>query len=180
MNQSTETAYFGSGCFWCTEAIFKNLKGVVSVVSGYGGGSVENPSYEAVCSGRTGHAECTKIEFDPAAIAYEKLVEIFFLTHDPTTMNRQGNDVGEQYRSVIFYLDNGQKLSAEKVKSEIENEKIYSSAIITQIEPFKNFFPAENYHQNYFENNPGAPYCQVVINPKLAKFRQKFSALLKN
>lgn len=141
---------------------------------------MKNPSYEAVCSGWTGHAECVKIEFNPTIISYKKLVEVFFLTHDPTTLNRQDNDIGEQYRSVIFYLDNGQKSSAEKVKSKIENEKIYPSAIVTQIEPFKNFFLAENYHQNYFKNNPGAPYCQVIINPKIAKFRQKFSALLKN
>jgi len=179
MNQALETAYFGSGCFWCTEAIFKNLKGVISVVSGYGGGGVENPSYEAVCSGQTGHAECAKIEFDPKTVPYEKLVEVFFLTHDPTTPNRQGNDVGEQYRSIIFYLTDKQKSAIEKVKAGIEKEGLYSSPIITQIEPFKNFFSAENYHQNYFENNPNAPYCQVVINPKIAKFRQKFSAWLK-
>ncbi len=179
MTQALETAYFGSGCFWCTEAVFKNLKGVVSVVSGYGGGKVENPSYEAVCSGQTGHAECTKVEFDPKIIPYGKLVEVFFLTHDPTTLNRQGNDVGEQYRSVIFYLTPGQKSQAEKVKDEIEKENIYKSPIVTQIEPFKNFFSAENYHQNYFANNPNAPYCQVVINPKIAKFRQKFAAYLK-
>lgn len=180
MTQVLETAYFGSGCFWCTEAMFKNLKGVISVVSGYGGGNVENPSYEAVCSGQTGHAECTRVEFDPKTIPYEKLVEIFFLTHDPTTLNRQGNDVGEQYRSTIFYLTAEQKLSAEKIKAEIEKGGIYPSPIITQMEPFKNFFPAENYHQNYFANNPNAPYCQAVINPKVAKFRQKFSALLKS
>jgi peptide-methionine (S)-S-oxide reductase len=180
MDQTLENAYFGSGCFWCTEAIFKNLKGVISVVSGYGGGSVENPSYEAVCSGRTGHAECAKIEFEPKTIPYEKLAEIFFLTHDPTTLNRQGNDVGEQYRSVIFYLTQEQKSSAEKVKTELEKESVYPSMIVTRIEPFKNFFPAENYHQNYFENNPAAPYCQAIINPKVARFRQKFSAWLKN
>ncbi|MCL5775295.1 MAG: peptide-methionine (S)-S-oxide reductase MsrA [Patescibacteria group bacterium] len=180
MIQTLETAYFGSGCFWCTEAIFKNLKGVVSVVSGYGGGNVENPSYEAVSSGKTGHAECAKIEFNPSEISYEKLAEVFFLTHDPATLNRQGNDVGEQYRSIIFYLTGEQKSVAEKIKTEIEKEGVYPSPIITQIEPFKNFFPAENYHQNYFENNPNAPYCQVVINPKIAKFRQKFSAMLKS
>ena len=140
---------------------------------------MENPSYEAVCSGRTGHAECAKVEFDPKTIPYEKLVEVFFLTHDPTTLNRQGNDVGEQYRSVIFYLNPGQKSLAEKVKGEIEKENIYKHLIVTQIEPFKNFFRAENYHQNYFANNPNAPYCQVVINPKIAEFRQKFAAYLK-
>ena len=140
---------------------------------------MENPSYEAVCSGQTGHAECTRVEFDPNIIGYEKLAEVFFLTHDPTTLNRQGNDVGEQYRSVIFYLTPGQKSLAEKVKGEIEKENIYKSPIITQIEPFKNFFPAENYHQNYFASNPNAPYCQAIINPKIAKFRQKFAAYLK-
>ena len=180
MNQPLETAYFGSGCFWCTEAIFNNLKGVVSVVSGYGGGSVENPSYEAVCSGQTGHAECAKIEFDPQIIDFKKLVQVFFLTHDPTTLNRQGNDVGEQYRSIIFYVNSGQKSDAEEIKTNTEKGGVYSSPIVTRIEPFKNFFPAENYHQNYFANNPNAPYCQVVINPKISKFRQKFATWLKN
>lgn len=175
---NTQLATFGSGCFWCTEAIFKDLKGVIKVTSGYAGGTMPNPTYEQVCSGSTGHAEVVQIEFDPTVIGYDQLVEIFFLTHDPTTMNRQGNDVGEQYRSVIFAHDEMQKTVAEQVKNKIDGEKVYDRPIVTQITSFKNFFPAENYHQNYYANNPDAGYCQMVINPKVAKFRKKFAALL--
>lgn len=179
MTVQAQTAYFATGCFWCTEAIFKQLKGVSLVLPGYAGGFVNSPTYEQVSSGKTGHAECLKIEFNPEIISYEKLLEVFFLTHDPTTLNRQGNDTGEQYRSAIFCLDEKQKKSAEKIRNELEQEKVYPKPIVTQVLPYINFFPAENYHLNYFENNPNAPYCQVVISPKIAKFRTKFKTWLK-
>lgn len=172
-----ETAVFGGGCFWCTEAIFQNLKGVVSVLPGYSGGIVINPSYEQVCSGTSGHAEVTKIDFDPSIISYEVLLEVFFATHDPTTLNKQGNDEGEQYRSVIFYTSSEQKETAEKYITEHKAE--FSSPIVTQVVPFDKFYEAENYHQNYFERNKDKAYCQVVINPKLEKFKSKFNRLLK-
>ena len=174
---ATQIATFGSGCFWCTEAIFKELKGISKVTSGYSGGVKLNPTYEEVSSGRTGHVEVVQIEFDPGVISYSQLAEVFFLTHNPTTPNRQGNDVGEQYRSVIFYHDDSQKTSAESVKAKVEAEQVYPDPIVTAIEPYQNFFPAEDYHQNYFANNADQPYCQVVINPKVAKFRKKFAAL---
>jgi peptide-methionine (S)-S-oxide reductase len=175
-----ETATFAGGCFWCTEAIFKELRGVTSVLPGYAGGSVEDPSYEEVSSGETGHAEAIQIEFDPAEISFDDLAEIFFKTHDPTTENRQGNDVGPQYRSVIFYHDDRQKQSAEKVKSEIEKSKIYPDPLVTQIVPFTNFFVAEDYHKNYYENNRSQGYCQVVIDPKIHKLRKQFRDRLKD
>lgn len=168
-----ETATFAGGCFWCTEAIFKGLKGVEKVVSGYAGGTMPQPSYEAVSSGTTGHTEAIQITFDPNQISYETLLEVFFATHDPTTPNRQGADVGSQYRSVIFYHDAAQKRTAEKLKKEIVGA-------VTEIIPFTNFYPAEAYHQNYYAQNLDKPYCQVVINPKLTKLREKFSRLLKN
>ena len=171
-------ATFGSGCFWCGQALFKNLKGVSDVVVGYAGGKMPNPTYEEVCNGNTGHAEVFQVAFDPTQITYEQLVEVFFGTHDPTQMNRQGNDVGEQYRSVIFYHDEDQKKIAEQVKAQVENEKIYSHPIVTAIQPAKEFFPAESYHQDYYAKNPDAGYCQMVIDPKVAKFRKKFSNLL--
>lgn len=171
-----ETAVFAGGCFWCTEAIFQGLKGVTSVLPGYSGGTVANPTYEQICDGNTGHAEATQIEFDPNVISYEVLLEVFFATHDPTTMNRQGNDVGPQYRSVIFYTSPEQKQAAEK--SIQMAQKDFDRPIVTQIQPLDKFYVAENYHQNYFKNNPGNPYCQVVINPKLKKLREKFSNLL--
>lgn len=175
-----EIATFGSGCFWCTEAIFLDLKGVTKVTSGYAGGVTPNPSYEQVCSGTTGHAEVVQIEFDPGVISYEQLLEVFFLTHNPTTLNRQGNDVGTQYRSVVFYHDEAQQVAAKKVKERITTANAFDAPIVTAIEPFKNFYPAEDYHQNYFAKNPNQPYCQVMIDPKVAKFRQKFFHLLKN
>lgn len=174
-----ELATFGGGCFWCVEAIFKELKGVEKVVSGYAGGDIPNPNYHEVCEGSTGHAEVVQVRFDPNIISYETLLEVFFLTHSPTTPDRQGNDIGSQYRSVIFYHDEVQKKSAEKVKKKIENEKIYDNPIVTEILPYKNFYEAELYHQNYFAKNPEQPYCQFVINPKVSKMRQKFSHLLK-
>lgn len=176
---SPSLAILGSGCFWCTEAIMKDLRGVGNVTSGYSGGTTKNPTYEEVCAGQSGHVEVVQIEFDPMAISYEQLLEVFFLTHNPTTLNRQGNDIGTQYRSVIFYHDDAQRVEAERVKTKIDAEKIYNNPIVTTIEPFTAFFPAEAYHQNYFANNPEQPYCQVVIDPKVAKFRQKFAALRK-
>ena len=177
-----EVATFAGGCFWCTEAIFKRLKGVKSVASGYSGGNPpaggENPTYEQVCSGTTGHAEAIRIEFDPKIISFKKLLEVFFKLHDPTTLNRQGNDVGTQYRSVIFYHGEQQKELAEKVK--LKMQKIYKGKIVTGIVPFANFYRAENYHQNYFENNKNAPYCQVVIDPKIQKLYKDFKGITKN
>ena len=177
---STAQATFGSGCFWCSEAIYKDIKGVTKVTSGYSGGKMPNPTYEQVCSGTSGHAEVIQIEFNPSVVSYSQLVEVFFLTHNPTTMNRQGGDVGEQYRSVIFYHSDEQKKVAEVVKKKIEDEKIYDQPIVTAIQPFGKFYPAEAYHQNYYANNPDQGYCQMVIDPKVAKFRKKFKALLKS
>lgn len=169
-----ETATFGSGCFWCTEAVFQQLKGVSSVVSGYAGGHVENPTYQQVCTGRTGHAEVCQIQFDPEQISFEELLEVFFNTHDPTTLNRQGNDVGSQYRSVIFYHDEEQRKIAEKVKAELDKSGTLKNPIVTEIVPFENFYKAEDYHQNYYRSNPGEGYCRLVISPKLDKFEKVF------
>ncbi len=174
-----EVATFANGSFWCTEAIFKELRGVEHVVSGYAGGNVENPTYEQVSSGDTGHAEAIQVTFDSNIISYNDLLKVFFLTHDPTTLNRQGNDIGTQYRSAIFYHSPSQRQIAEEVKEEIEKEKVYQNPIVTEITPFTNFYPAENYHKNYYEKNPDQPYCQFVINPKLQKFRKQFIDLLK-
>lgn len=176
MENKLETAIFAGGCFWCTEAIFQNLKGVTSVLPGYTGGVVKNPTYEMVCGGDTGHAEATKIEFDSSIIGYEVLLEVFFATHDPTTLNRQGHDVGTQYRSAIFFTSQEQKNKAEEYIKNHQAE--FSDPIVTQLEPLTEFYIAENYHQNYFNNNKLAPYCQAVINPKLKKFREKFAHLL--
>jgi len=171
-----ETIIFGNGCFWCTEAIFQDLKGVKSVVSGYSGGQVENPSYEAVCTGRTGHAEVVKVSFDPSVINLDQILDIFFVTHDPTTLNRQGNDVGTQYRSAIFYQDEGQKESAERAKTKAAG--LYDDPIVTDISPLENYFPAEDYHQNYFKQHGNQPYCAFVIRPKVAKFRKEYLEML--
>jgi len=173
-------ATFGSGCFWCTEAIFERVKGVVKVVSGYSGGSVPNPTYDAVCTGLTGHAECTQIYFDPNVISYAELLEIFFKTHDPTSLNRQGADVGTQYRSVIFYHDENQKELAEKVKQELSEAKIWDKPIVTEITQFKKFYPAEDYHQNYYAKNPNQGYCAFVITPKIEKFEKIFKKYINN
>ena len=170
-SKSAEIAIFGGGCFWCTEAIFKNLKGVVSVVPGYAGGSLDDPTYENVSSGETGHAEVIKIEFDPETITYETLLEVFFALHDPTTLNRQGADTGTQYRSIILYLNEEQKEKAEKAKKNI-NEAV------TEIKELDKFYPAEDYHVNYYENNIDYPYCQIVISPKLAKLRKEYGSLM--
>lgn len=175
-----ETVTFGSGCFWCTEAVFEQLKGVSSVVSGYSGGHVENPSYEQVTTGRTGHAEVCQIQFDPEQISFEDMLEVFFNTHDPTTLNRQGNDVGTQYRSVIFYRTEDQREIAERVKTELDNSGTWKTPIVTEIVPLEKFYPAEDYHQNYFRNNPNQGYCRMVIAPKLDKFEKVFKLKIKN
>ena len=174
-----ETATFGSGCFWCTEAIFERIKGVTSVVSGYTGGKVDNPSYEEVCTGKTGHAEVIQIKFDSAVVSYDELLEIFWKTHDPTTLNRQGADVGTQYRSVIFYHNDEQKEKAESYKTELNKAKIWEDPIVTEISPLKNFYSAEKYHQDYYEQNPNQGYCSFVITPKIEKFEKVFKDKLK-
>jgi len=180
MNESgLEKATFGSGCFWCTEAIFENLNGVTSVVSGYAGGTVENPTYEAVCSGTTGHAEVTQITYDPSIISYDELLEVFWKTHDPTTLNRQGNDVGTQYRSVIFYHNEKQKELAEKYKEELDKSGAWDNPIVTEISPLTKFYSAEGYHQDYYKNNPNQGYCAFVIAPKVEKFEKVFKNKLK-
>ncbi len=172
-------ATFGNGCFWCTEAIFKRLAGVEKVVSGYSGGSIENPTYEQVSTGNTGHAETIQITYDPAKVSYIDLLEVFWRTHDPTTKNRQGYDVGPQYRSVIFYHDADQKKLAESYKMKLDAEGIWNRPIVTEIEPFTSFWPAEDYHQNYYDNNPAKSYCTVVITPKIEKFKKIFKDRLK-
>jgi peptide-methionine (S)-S-oxide reductase len=169
-----EKATFGGGCFWCTEAVFKRLKGVESVTSGYSGGNINNPSYEQVSSGSTDHAEAVQIVFQPKIINFDKLLEVFWATHDPTTKDRQGNDVGSQYRSVIFYHDEGQKKAAVKSKDKLDKERVFNDEIVTEIVPFENFYPAEEYHQNYYDNNKSFPYCALVINPKVKKLLEKF------
>ncbi len=166
----TELATFGGGCFWCMEAVFQRLPGVKSVTSGYAGGHIENPTYQQVCSDATGHAEVIQIEFDPQKISYEKLLDVFWEEHDPTTLNRQGNDEGTQYRSVILYHDETQRKTAEKSKAEAQ--KNFSRPIVTEIVPLKKFYPAEGYHQDYYNNNSNAPYCRVVIQPKLEKLEK--------
>jgi peptide-methionine (S)-S-oxide reductase len=177
---SNETTTFGTGCFWCTEAIFKELEGVVSVMPGYSGGHTANPSYKDVCAGETGHAECTQIVYDPSKISYDELLEVFFKVHDPTSLNRQGNDIGTQYRSVIFYHSDEQKRLAEKYKTELDRSGAYDKPIVTQIVPMEKFYPAENYHHDYYEYNKDKnPYCAVVVRPKLEKFRKVFSEKLK-
>ncbi|MGA7837264.1 MAG: peptide-methionine (S)-S-oxide reductase MsrA [Ignavibacteriaceae bacterium] len=180
-DQSTklDTATFGEGCFWCTEAVFERLKGVKSVISGYSGGTVPNPTYEAVCSGKTGHAEVSQIVYDPNEISYEELLIVFFRTHDPTSLNRQGADTGTQYRSVIFYHNEKQKDLAEFAKKKINEEKLYDKPIVTEISPLKVFYQAENYHQDYYNNNPNQGYCVYVIAPKLEKFEKLFKDKLK-
>lgn len=174
-----EVATFASGCFWCTEAVFQRVKGVVKVESGYSGGSVPNPSYEAVTTGRTGHAECTQITYDPKIISYTQLLEVFWKTHDPTTLNRQGNDSGTQYRSAIFYHNDEQKLLAQKYKFELESAKIWNDSIVTEITEFKIFYKAEDYHQNYYNQNANQPYCSFVITPKIEKFKKVFADKIK-
>ncbi len=174
-----QVATLGGGCFWCLDPIFKDLKGVVNVVVGYSGGTVKNPSYRLVCTGTTGHAESLQISFDPKVISYKELLKIFFSFHDPTTLNRQGADVGTQYRSVIFYHDEMQKNIAEETIAEIDKAGIWENAIVTEVTPFEAFYPAEDYHQDYFKNNPMQGYCRVVIAPKVAKFRKYYMEMIK-
>lgn len=169
-----QIATLAGGCFWCLEAVYDQLKGVESVESGYMGGQRPNPTYEQVCSGATGHAEVVQVTFDPAVITYRELLEVFFVIHDPTTMDRQGNDVGTQYRSAIFYHGDEQKRVAEEVIRDLEAERVFDARIVTQIVPASVFYVAETYHQEYFERNPSQPYCQYVVAPKVAKFRRKF------
>ena len=178
-NTNLETATLAAGCFWCVEAVFDDLKGVTDVVSGYSGGHTENPTYQQVCSETTGHAEVVQIKFDPNDLSYKELLQVFFTVHDPTQLNRQGNDVGSSYRSAIFYHDETQKQVAEETIREFEAEAIYDQPIVTQIAPFDEFYAAEDYHQEYFANNPNQPYCAAVVAPKVAKFRQKFVSRLK-
>jgi peptide-methionine (S)-S-oxide reductase len=175
----TETATLGGGCFWCTEAIFRNLKGVESVVSGYSGGWVKNPTYKEVCTGETGHAEVVEINFNPKAITFAEILEVFFQVHDPTTLNRQGADVGTQYRSVIFYHSAQQKELAEKYIAELNKENVYGKKLVTEVAPFEHFYKAEAYHQDYFSNNRTQGYCQFVIVPKMEKFKKIFKDKLK-
>jgi len=176
---SLEKATFGAGCFWCTEAVFQRLKGVRSAVSGYSGGHVKNPSYKQVCSGRTGHAEVVQVTYDPKRISYAELLEVFWGTHDPTTRNRQGNDVGTQYRSVIFYHSDAQRKLAEQYREKLDASGAFRVPVVTEIEPFREFFPAENYHQDYYELNGRQPYCQLVIRPKVEKLKKVFGDKLK-
>jgi peptide-methionine (S)-S-oxide reductase len=179
-NQSgPETATFGSGCFWCSEAIFQNVEGVVKVESGYSGGKVKNPTYKEVCSGLTGHAEVVQLTFDPKKVSYDELLEIFWQTHDPTTLNQQGADVGTQYRSVVFYSSEEQKKKAEYYKARLEQEGAFDKPIVTEIAPAGPFYKAEDYHQNYYNLNGSAPYCSYVIKPKLEKFKKAFQDRLK-
>jgi peptide-methionine (S)-S-oxide reductase len=173
-NHATETATLGGGCFWCTEAVFQMLPGVKAVSSGYAGGTTENPTYKEVCTGRTGHAEVIQIEFDPRQVSYEKIVSTFWEAHDPTTLNRQGADAGTQYRSIILYNSEAQKLAAEKSKAEAQ--KLFDKPIVTEIVPLKKFYKAEGYHQDYFRSNPNQPYCRAVIQPKVEKFEKKLKA----
>lgn len=179
MSDKLEKATLGGGCFWCVEAIYQDVKGVHRVVSGYAGGSVENPTYQQVCTGTTGHAEVTQVTYDPEIISYEDLLYIFWRTHDPTTLNRQGADVGPQYRSIILYHDQAQKAIAERSKRETDASGLWPDPIVTQIEPLGEFYPAEDYHQNYYRDNPRQPYCMAVIDPKVRKFRKEFGDRLK-
>jgi peptide-methionine (S)-S-oxide reductase len=176
----TDTVTFGTGCFWCTEAIFQQLNGVFSATSGYSGGHVDNPTYKEVCEGTTGHAEVIQIVYDPSKITFDELLEVFWQTHDPTTLNRQGNDVGPQYRSAIFYHNDEQKRKAEEYKAKLDESKAFNNPIVTEITPFSKFYKAENYHQDYYNNNGSQPYCQYVIRPKLDKFKKVFKDKLKN
>ena len=179
MDEKTKKyATLGGGCFWCLEAVYQQLMGVTYVESGYAGGDTLNPNYESVCSGQTGHAEVVRIEFNPAIISYRKLLEVFFAIHDPTTLNRQGNDVGSQYRSVIFYHDDLQKHTALEVFDEIERSQLFDVPLVTQISPVPTYYSAETYHQNYFLNHPEQGYCAFVVSPKVSKFRKQFSDLL--
>jgi peptide-methionine (S)-S-oxide reductase len=174
-----EVATFGSGCFWCSEAVFSELRGVAKVEPSYSGGKVANPTYEQVCTGTTGHAEVARVTFDPDSVSYRELLEVFFSTHDPTTLNRQGPDEGSQYRSVIFYHDDEQRRAAQEIIAELTREKAFRNPIVTEVVPFQAFYPAEDYHRDYYRRNSRQSYCQAVISPKLAKFRAHFRSKLK-
>ncbi len=180
METNSDIATLAGGCFWCTEAVFKDLKGVISVQSGYSGGHTENPTYQEVCSETTGHAEVVQIEFDPAELSFKDILNVFFTVHDPTTLNRQGNDIGTSYRSAIFFRTDEQEQAANDIIAEINGLGIYDDPIVTEVTRFNKFYPAENYHDDYFTNNPNQPYCMGVVAPKVAKFRQKFADRLKN
>ena len=173
----TEQATLGGGCFWCLEAVYDELKGVENVENGYAGGRRPSPTYEQVCTGTTGHAEVVRITYDPDVVSYRQLLEVFFSTHDPTQLNRQGNDIGTQYRSAIFYETDDQRRIAQDIMSEIEREEVFDKPITTQLEPLSHFWPAEDYHRDYYARNPGQGYCQAVIAPKLSKFRKNFEVL---
>ena len=177
---TVETATLGAGCFWCIEAVYQELQGVHQVVSGYAGGSVEHPTYEQICRGNTGHAEVIQMTFDPNILAFDEVLYVFWRTHDPTTLNRQGPDVGTQYRSAIFYHNEQQRLIAEKSKRETDASGLWPQPIVTQISPFTTFYPAEDYHQNFYRSNPYQPYCRVMIDPKMHKFRQEFQHKLRD
>jgi peptide-methionine (S)-S-oxide reductase len=177
---NTAIAVFANGCFWCTEAVFSSLKGVSSVVSGYSGGTTVNPTYESVHDGASGHAESIRIEYDPAVISYDDLLNVFFNTHDPTTLNRQGNDVGTEYRSMIFYTDDEQKKKAEALIAELNSSHAYDKPVVTEVRPLEVFYPAESYHQEYYTHHSDQPYCQIVIAPKLEKLQKRFAELLKS
>jgi peptide-methionine (S)-S-oxide reductase len=179
MNSQTETITLAGGCFWCLEAVYDQLEGVLDVVSGYTGGHMPNPDYKLVCTGRTGHAEVVQVTFDPSVISFKEILEVFFTIHDPTTLNRQGADVGTQYRSAIFYHSESQKATAEEVIAEFEAEGVWPNPIVTEVTALDTFYTAEDYHQEYFQHNPYQGYCQVVIAPKVAKFRQKYASRLK-
>jgi peptide-methionine (S)-S-oxide reductase len=179
-NMQTDTATFGSGCFWCTEAVFQEVKGILKVTSGYSGGHVANPTYDQVCSKTTGHAEVVQVIFDPAVISFDELLEVFWKTHDPTTPNRQGNDVGPQYRSIIFYHSQEQHTKAEQYKKELDKSGAFDAPIVTEIKAYASFYPAENYHQNFYSNNPTYGYCSYVIKPKLDKFKKVFAGKLRS
>lgn len=178
MEQKNDIAVFGGGCFWCTEAVFSELRGVTSVMPGYAGGTIKSPTYEQVCTGQTGHAEVIRIAYDPAQIAFNDLLTVFFATHDPTTLNRQGNDVGTQYRSAIFYTTDDQERDARKFIKQLDAGGI-GRPIVTEVAPLDMFYPAEDYHKDYFKKNASAPYCQLIIEPKVQKLQEKFQALLK-
>jgi peptide-methionine (S)-S-oxide reductase len=177
--KNLDTITLGAGCFWCVEALFQQLRGVHSVVSGYSGGHVKNPSYKEVCTGSTGHAEVCQVTYDPSIISFNEILEVYWKTHDPTTLNRQGGDVGTQYRSVIFYHNEEQRKIAEEMKKKLDEAKIWNKPVVTQIEAFSNFYKAEDYHQEYYFNNTSQPYCTAVITPKLEKFKKVFSLKLK-
>jgi peptide-methionine (S)-S-oxide reductase len=177
--QNDEVATLAGGCFWCLEAVFKDLRGVRGVVSGYAGGDAANPTYYQVCDGTTGHAEVVQVTFDPREVSFRELLEVFFTIHDPTTLNRQGADVGTQYRSAVFYNTPEQRDAAEQVIAELDAARVWDSPIVTEVTPLKEFYPAEDYHQNYFDKNPSQPYCRAVVAPKVSKFRKRFLEKLK-